>query len=196
MSNDKKWQILRSHLAFDHPWYKVRQDVVKLPNGQVIDDYFVSVRPDVALVLPITPQAEIVFVYQYRHGAQAVLLELPAGTFDPHTEKAEVAALRELEEETGYTTDTLIPLSTLYDNPVKETNQIHLFLAKDVSQSTTQKLDVTEDIDVVRVPIAEIHERIRAREIQVAGTLAAIYLGLAYLNKGQGEGEKAKGGGA
>ncbi|MEO1402490.1 MAG: NUDIX hydrolase [Cyanobacteria bacterium J06635_1] len=192
MSNPKKWQILRfsvgearpSHLAFDHPWYKVRQDVVRLPNGQIIDDYFVSVRPDVALVLPITPQAEIVFVYQYRHGAQAVLLELPAGTFAPHTEKAEVAALRELEEETGYTTDTLIPLSTLYDNPVKETNQIHLFLAKDVSQSMTQKLDVTEDIDVVRVPITEIHERIRAGEIQVAGTLAAIYLGLEYLGRG------------
>ncbi|MEM9904604.1 MAG: NUDIX hydrolase [Cyanobacteria bacterium P01_D01_bin.44] len=177
---------MRSHLAFDHPWYKVRQDVVRLPNGQIIDDYFVSVRPDVALVLPITPQQEIVFVHQYRHGAQAVLLELPAGTFDPHVEKADVAALRELEEETGYTTDALILLSTLYDNPVKETNQIHLFLAQDVSQGMAQKLDVTEDIDVVRVPIAEIHERIRAGEIQVAGTLAAIYLGLEYLGMGYG----------
>lgn len=183
-SDNKKWRILRSHLAFDHPWYKVRQDVVQLPNGKVIDDYFVSVRPDVALVLPITPQAEIVFVYQYRHGAQAVLLELPAGTFDPRAEKAAVAALRELEEETGYTTDALIPLTTLYDNPVKETNQIHLFLAKDVTQKLAQKLDVTEDIDVVLVPIADIPQRIRSGEIQVAGTLAAIYLGLGYLGRG------------
>ncbi|NEP15522.1 MAG: NUDIX hydrolase [Leptolyngbya sp. SIO4C1] len=178
---DKHWKILRSRLAFDHRWYKVRQDCVQLPDGQVVEDYFVSVRPDVALVLPVTPQQEIVFVRQYRHGAQQVLLELPAGTFDPAQEAADTAALRELQEETGYSAAGLIPLATLYDNPVKETNRIHLFLAKDAQPVGQQQLDLTEDIELVRVPLATVSRRIQAGELQVAGTLAAVYLGLSYL---------------
>ncbi|MEO0541534.1 MAG: NUDIX hydrolase, partial [Cyanobacteria bacterium P01_A01_bin.105] len=128
----KKWKRLSSQLAFDHRWYKVRQDRVQLPDGNVIDDYFVSLRPDVAMVLPITANQEIVLVRQYRHGAGEILLELPAGTFDPAQEQAAVAAQRELQEETGYLADALEPLATLYDNPVKETNRIHLFLAQNV----------------------------------------------------------------
>jgi ADP-ribose pyrophosphatase len=181
MVDSKKWKLLESQMAFDHHWYKVRQDTVQLPNGQVIEDYFVSVRPEVALVLAITATQELILVQQYRHGAQAVLLELPAGTFDPQCESAETAARRELEEETGYTAETLLPLATLYDNPVKETNQIHLFLAQDAYPVGAQKLDVTEEIDVVRVPLATIEARILAGEIQVAGTLSAIYLGLIHL---------------
>jgi 8-oxo-dGTP pyrophosphatase MutT (NUDIX family) len=57
-------------------------------------------------------------VLQYRHGAGEILLELPAGTFNPNQESPQVAASRELKEETGYTTDTLTHLATLYDNPV------------------------------------------------------------------------------
>lgn len=181
MTHPKKWKILDSRMAFDHRWYKVRQDRVQLPKGDIIDDYFVSVRPDVAMVLPITADREVIFVYQYRHGSGKVLLELPAGTFDPQVEIAQVAALRELEEETGYTATALTPLSTLYDNPVKDTNRIHLFLAQNVQQVAPQNLDTTEEIDIVRIPLGDIQARIQRKDIQVAGTLSAIYLGLTYL---------------
>ena len=77
----KKWTTLDSKLVFDHRWYRLRQDKVALPNGQIVDDYFVSLRPDIATILPITAQGEIVLVRQYRQGVDEVLLELPAGTF-------------------------------------------------------------------------------------------------------------------
>ena len=178
MSTPQSWEILSSRLAFDHHWYKVRQDVVRLPNGHVVDDYFVSVRPDIALILPVTADGEVVFIRQYRHGAQTVLLELPAGTFDPAQEAPAIAAQRELEEETGYTAPKLDFLSTLYDNPVKETNRIHLFLAADAYLAGEQALDDTEEIEVVLIPIPDISKQIAAGNIQVAGTLAALYLGL------------------
>ena len=181
MAVPQPWKILSSRLAFDHRWYKVRQDAVRLPNGRVVDDYFVSVRPDVALVLPITADGNVVFIRQYRHGAQAVLLELPAGTFDPKQEAPAIAAKRELEEETGYTAPNLVFLNTLYDNPVKETNRIHLFLATDAYLAGEQALDDTEDIEVVLIPIPDISTHIAAGNIQVAGTLAALYLCLQQL---------------
>lgn len=179
-SDDKRWQLLRSRLVFNHRWYKVRQDEVRLPTGEIIEDYFVSVRPDIALVLPITAEREVIFVHQYRHGAGEVLLELPAGTFDPRQEAAEVAAQRELKEETGYSAEALIHLATLYDNPVKETNKIHLFLAHPVRYGGEQQLDVTEDIDLVKLPLDQVNTKISQGEIAVSGTIAALHLGLIY----------------
>ncbi len=181
----RKWQILASKWVLDHRWCRVRQDQVLLPNQVVVDDYFVVVRPDVALVLAVTPQAEIVLVRQYRHGVQEILLELPAGTFDPEQETPEAAALRELQEETGYTCQTLKKIATLYDNPVKDTNRIHLFLATDAAIAGAQQLDATEAVEVVLVPQAEILEKITTGEICVSGTIAALFLGLGFLNNSQ-----------
>jgi 8-oxo-dGTP pyrophosphatase MutT (NUDIX family) len=163
----------------------VRQDTVLLPSQEVIDDYFVVVRPDVALVLALTANQEIVFVRQYRHGIGEILLELSAGTFDPNTESPEVAAQRELQEETGYSAPHLLKLATLYDNPVKDTNRIHLFVAQNAFISGEQKLDVTEAIEVVLIPIEKVSEKILKGEICVSGTIAALCLGLQFLNFSQ-----------
>jgi hypothetical protein len=50
MSPIQRWKTINSQLVFDHQWCQVRQDEVELPSGQVIDDYFVNIRPDIALV--------------------------------------------------------------------------------------------------------------------------------------------------
>lgn len=181
MKELKKWRILQSKIVFNNQWCKVRQDEIELPSGKVIDDYFLTIRPEVALVLPITSKREIVLVRQYRHGAGEILLELPAGTFNPHRESPQAAAMRELREETGYHTEKVTPLSILYDNPVKDTNKIHLFIAEDVSRVGQQELDVTEEIDVVLIPVEAVMEKITTGEICVAGTVAAIFAGLNFL---------------
>lgn len=111
---------------------KVRQDKIELPNGTIIDDYFVIVRPEVAVILPVTSNQEIILVRQYRHGAGEILLELPANTFNPNQESPQAVAIRELKEETGYIADKVTQLATLYDNLVKDTNKINLFLAENV----------------------------------------------------------------
>lgn len=180
-TNLQKWNTRQSMLVFDHRWYKVRQDVVELPNGKIVDDYFVSVRPDIALIFPVTVDRHIVFVQQYRHGAGEILLELPAGAFDPAVEAAETAAMRELEEETGYVAHELMKLGILYDNPVKETNKIHLFLAQNLAHPGPQTLDETEDIEVVLIPISDVLQCIAQGQICVSGSVAAIFLGLQVL---------------
>lgn len=181
MKELKKWRVLQSKMIFEHQWCKVRQDEIQLPNGKVIDDYFLTIRPEVALILPITSSQEIVLVHQYRHGAGELLLELPAGTFDPKQEKPQTAAMRELKEETGYFTEEVTPLLILYDNPVKNTNKIHLFLAENVRKVGQQELDVTEEIEVVLIPIEAVIEKVATGEICVAGTVAAIFTGLNFL---------------
>lgn len=178
MTEINKWITIDSQLVLDHQWCRVRKDRVKLSNGVVVDDYFVNVRPDIALVLPITKKQEIVFVQQYRHGVEQILLELPAGSFNPQKEDSLVAAQRELLEETGYVVGTIAKIATLYDNPVKDTNKIHLFLATDVAIASKQNLDITEAIKVILIPISELKNRILQGEICVSGSIAAIFLGL------------------
>ena len=53
------------------------------------------------MVLTIMENGEIIFVRHYRHAFGDFFIELPAGHFDSNKEKAEVAAMRELEEEVG-----------------------------------------------------------------------------------------------
>ncbi len=173
-----KWEIITSEMMLHNPWCRVRKDQVKLPNGAIIDDFFVNERPDIALILPMTSQSEIVFVRQYRHGVKEILLELPAGAFNPDQEEGINAAKRELLEETGYITNNIIPLGIFYDNPVKDTNKIHLFLGKNVYKYTEQKLDITEEIEIVLIPVKEVINRILNGEICVTGSIAAIFLGL------------------
>ncbi|WP_228061219.1 NUDIX hydrolase [[Phormidium] sp. LEGE 05292] len=179
----KKWKILKSKLAFNNKWVTIRQDEVELPKGEIIDDFFVIVRPDIALVFPVTENQEIVFVRQYRHATGEILLELPAGSFHPEIEDAEIAARRELEEETGYVTEDWVKLATLYDNPIKDTNKIHLFLAKNVQLTGKQNLDITEEVEVVLIPIDRVMTKITNGEIRVSGTVAATFLGINYLSQ-------------
>mgnify|MGYP006268809881 CR=1 FL=1 len=178
----QKWKTLKSHIILNHKWVKVRQDQIELPNGKIIDDYFVYPRPDIVLILAITENKEIILVRQYRHGVEKILLELPGGTFNPAEETGELAAQRELEEETGYIADRLMPLTTFYDNPVKDTNKIHVFIAENAQALGKQNLDITEDIEIILVPIAAIMEKIATGDIIVSGSIAAICLGLKFLS--------------
>lgn len=182
MSSIQPWKILNSQLVFNTQWCQVRQDEVELPNGVVIGDFYVNVRPDIVVILAVTPQKEIVFVRQYRHAVSQILLELPAGSFHSQTEDRVTAAVRELEEETGYVADQMIQLAELYDNPVKDTNKIYLFLAENARLSSQQQLDATEDIEVVLLPIEEALAKISKGEICVCGTITALFLGLSFLS--------------
>jgi 8-oxo-dGTP pyrophosphatase MutT (NUDIX family) len=182
MSSIQRWKTLKSQLVFDNKWCKVRQDEVELANGQVVDDYFVNVRPDIVLILAVTQHREIVFVRQYRHGVSEILLELPGGSLDTQTENSLSAAARELEEETGYVAERMVQLATLYDNPVKDTNKIYLIMAENAHPSGTQKLDVTEDVEVVLIPVEDVLARISSGEVCVCGTIAALFLGLNLLS--------------
>jgi 8-oxo-dGTP pyrophosphatase MutT (NUDIX family) len=180
MTDLQKWKTLRTEMVLDHRWYKVRREAVQLPNGSILDDYFVSVRPEVALVFPVTAEGEVITVRQYKHGAREILLELPGGVCDLG-EPPETAARRELLEETGYEAGRLTHLATLHDDPTKNTNRFHLFLAQDVRLVREQALDVTENIRVERVPLREMKNKVLNREIQVANSVAVTFLALEKL---------------
>lgn len=175
------WRVLKSEMVFDEEWYKLRKDEVELPNGVVIDDYYVSVRPDVVLTFPLTEDNHVIFVRQYKHAARGIFTELPGGVIDAHESNPLEAARREMLEETGYTSDDMELLLEAIDNPTKDTNKIYFYLARNARKVAEQDLDLTENIEVLKVPLSEVESMILNRELHVSGSVALCLLALRKL---------------
>jgi ADP-ribose pyrophosphatase len=178
----KKWELLDSKMAMDIPWFKVRQDKVKLESGKILEDYYVWVSKDVAMVVPITSENKLVLVKQYKHGVGEIMLEYPAGYLDKN-EKPEEAARRELEEETGYTIKEMSFLKKVIHHPTKETGCLHLFLAKVEEKRNETKFDENEEIEVCEFTIPEVMKMIEENKIWATASILATYLALEKLGK-------------
>ena len=175
------WKVLKSELVVDEKWYTLRRDEVELPNGVVLDDYYVSVRPDVVLTFPVTEGGKVIFVRQYKHAAANVFIELPGGVIDAHETNPAEAAKREMLEETGYTSDNLELVAEVIDNPTKDTNKIYFYLARNAYKIADQDLDESESIEVLLVPVKEVENMVLTGQIHVSGSVALCLLALRKL---------------
>lgn len=171
----KPWRVESSQYLFRKPWLTVRHDMVCLPSGYRIDEYFVFEYPPWVNVLACTDANEIVLVRQYRHGLGRVGLELPAGVVDPTDESLEAAARRELLEETGYGGGRWREFLVASANPSTTNNLTHTFLAEGVSREQAQRLEGSEDIEVVVLSEVDLKRAVEAGEVQQALHLAALY---------------------
>ncbi len=151
------WQILDSSYTFTCPWLKVRKDVVKLPNGVVVLDFYVTEAPDWVNVIAITTDGKFIIEEQYRHGVQRICFELPAGEVE-QGEDPLIAAKRELKEETGYTGGDWKAFGISVPNASGCTNICHSFLAIGVERTAELKWEPTEDIKIYLVTREEIKE--------------------------------------
>src|SRR3712207_1748219 len=110
------WERLRSERLLETPYFALRSDRLRLPDGAVKDPYYVVERPDAAIVFPLTEEDDVVLVRQYRPAIEGIELGLPAGLVD-EGEEPEKAARRELSEETGYAGGEWEPLGSLASSP-------------------------------------------------------------------------------
>jgi ADP-ribose pyrophosphatase len=178
----RPWRLISFEPVLEHRWFRVRRETVELPTGRIVDDYFVAVRADFALVAAVTADDRIVLVRQWKQAIRAVTLELPGGVVDDGETPAAGAA-RELAEETGYACVELRGIGGGPLDPSKETNRVHLFLGTGAERRHRQALDETEEIEVVLLPVAELRDAIARGEIDAPTSVAGIYLALDALGR-------------
>ena len=149
------WRLVDSRYLIRDRWMTLRADRCELPEGGVVDPYYVQESPDWVQVVAFDALERILITRQYRHGAGVVCAEVPCGNVESG-ELPEQAMRRELLEETGCAVETLEPLSSLYSNPARDCNRIHAFVATGARCAQSQRLDSTESIEFEFLPIPEV----------------------------------------
>jgi len=172
--NPLPWTLISSNRDKSYRIFDLRTDRACSPRTGQAHDFFVIESSPWVNIIPLTPDNDVVMVRQYRHGTREVTLELPGGLVERADSPAS-AALRELQEETGYGAAAVISLGAVHPNPAIQNNRCYSFLAENVYSTGIQKQDDQEDIAIVLEPLAEIPRLIRTGVITHALVIAAFY---------------------
>jgi ADP-ribose pyrophosphatase len=106
-------------------------------------------HPGAVAILAIDAEDRVLLVRQYRVAVGELLLEVPAGTLDVadngSIEDPELAAPRELEEETGMRAGSWRLVARFYTAPGFASELMHLYLATDLRPADGERLGPDED---------------------------------------------------
>lgn len=151
----ERWRTERIDAVFDARIFRILQ--VERSHPQLGRGQFVVLQsPDWVNIVPITPDGNIVFVRQYRHGTDDFSLELPSGLIEVG-ETPQQAAMRECLEETGYQGEGMPTLVGMCEpNPAFLNNRCYTFVWTNCRLVRQQQLDQHEEIEVHLIPQQEV----------------------------------------
>lgn len=168
----KEYKKIKQDLVYKGNIIEVYKETVELPNEKQVHWDFVK-HKGASAVIAIDEDDKIIMVRQYRNAIDRMSLEIPAGGIQIG-EDPKVAALRELEEETGYQAKEIEHLMDVL-TAVGFTNEtLYLYVAKGLIK-TEQHLDEDEFVTIERYGLEELIAMIMNGTIQDAKTIAGIF---------------------
>lgn len=178
-----EWQELDRKTLVKTPPFDVEE--VSLKDLKTLETfphrYYRIAAPSWVNVFAVTPQKKVILVRQPRVGMMQNTLELPGGNMD-EGEAPELAAARELEEETGYRPKDLITLGVVSPNPAIMNNRLHMYLALGCAPPSQRERfpDQMERIDLRLVSVPELEELIKSGQFQSALSCLTALTALRY----------------
>lgn len=123
-------------------------------------------------------EGEVILVEQYRVPLGCMSLELPAGLVgdEEEGEHIEAAAIRELEEETGYRAGRMVDLGRFHASPGMSSEGFNLLRAEELVRTGPGGGTEAEDIKVHHVPLAEVAAFVAAKRAEGAAIDVKILL--------------------
>lgn len=172
----RPWPRLEEEELGHYRVFRLRRYRTVNPRNGEKQDRIVIEAPDWLNVIALTEDDQVVMVRQFRHGIEAVSLEIPGGIMDAEDATPEAAARRELLEETGYEAAEWQYLGRIRPNPAIQTNHCHTFLATGARRVAEPSQDPGEDLQTELIPLEEVRDRILAEEIDHALVISAFFL--------------------
>jgi len=171
----RPWKLAARRTLFSSTPFSIREDRLVCPRNGVEAPFYVMECNDWVNIVAITEADELVLVRQFRFGTEKESLEVPGGVVETD-EDPQIAALRELREETGYEGTECHHLGSLEPNAAIQSNRCHMYLVTNCRRVGDQDLDPGEDVEVQLMPMARLPEALRNGEILHALSVAAFQL--------------------
>jgi ADP-ribose pyrophosphatase len=131
-------------------------------------------HPGSVVIVPVLDDGRLVLIRNRRVAVGDTLWELPAGTLE-RDERPDVAAARELEEETGYRPRSVRHLSSFYSSPGFLDEILHLYVGEGLA-FVGQRLDPGEEISVAELDVDEVMTMIADGRIRDGKTIAGVLM--------------------
>jgi len=184
---DLSWETLDTDIDYRCPGFDVRRDEVRFPDGETDGFHYVD-EPPAVVVLPFTPDGDVVVIDEWRQAVGRVNRGLPAGTIEPGDAEGpgdagdpdgdaadlEAAAARELAEETGYEAAAFERLTTVEPANGVANAVHHHFLATGCEPTAERDLDHNESIAVETVGYDAMLEAVVDDELRDGRTVTAV----------------------
>ncbi|HOV98895.1 MAG TPA: NUDIX hydrolase [Bacteroidota bacterium] len=179
----QQWKTLKRELVLDHgKFLKVERHQIELPDGRIINDWPWIISPDYVLVLPETSESELLLFYQTKYAVKGTSLA-PVGGYIEQGEEPLIAAQRELKEEMGCEAEEWIYFGGFQGNGNHGGGSGHFFLARNAHQVAQIMRDDLEEMEIVKMTIDEVEEKLISGEVKVQGWIAMIAMGILYLRR-------------
>ncbi|WP_125980256.1 NUDIX hydrolase [Loigolactobacillus iwatensis] len=124
-------KVLTTKKLFHGVMLDLEIEEVQLPNQQKATREIIR-HPGAAAIMPVTNDGRMIFVEQWREPLRQVTYEIPAGKLDQRDATPEDAAWRELNEETGFTSDQLTLVCQFFSSPGFADEQLWLYRADNI----------------------------------------------------------------
>jgi ADP-ribose pyrophosphatase len=168
------YKILESDIIFRGKVFDLRVDKIKYNSGNVgIRE--IAVHPGGAVVVPVKDDGKFIMVSQYRYPFEKFLIEFPAGKLDDN-EEPRICAIRELQEETGYTAGNIIKLGAISTTPGFCTEILHIYLAQNLTPGRHNREEGEYGMEVKEFTSGEIEEMIFRGEIVDSKSICGFYM--------------------
>jgi len=168
------FKIKNSEIKFHGKVFDLKVDEIIYDSGnEGIRE--VAVHPGGAVVVAVKENGKIIFVKQYRYPLNKALIELPAGKLEQDEDPIH-CAIRELEEETGYSSGKIEKLGSIYTTPGFCTEELHIYLAKDLKAGNHNREEGEFGMQILEFTLDEIEGKIGTDEIKDSKTICGIYM--------------------
>jgi ADP-ribose pyrophosphatase len=153
--------------------FTVFEDSVELLNSE--KRTYHSVKRNAAVsVVPLTSDNQVYLIKQYRHMYERWMLEAIAGMIDPGEDPL-TTAKRELKEESGLEAKEWKQLGVVHAAGSIVTWDHFTFMAKGITEGES-RLEASEQIELVKMPLEEAVEKVMNGEITTSGSIANILM--------------------
>jgi ADP-ribose pyrophosphatase len=163
---------IASETVFKGRLMHVKCDRVRLPDGGESTREYI-IHPGAVVIIPVFENGDLLLERQHRYPLHRDFIEFPAGKIDPGEDDL-TCAMRELEEETGYTAGAWRAITTIYPCIGYSDERLAFYLARGLEPGAHGR-DPDEFLEILRVPFGEAMDWLRNGRICETKTVTGLF---------------------